>query len=466
MGAITSYVKISKRAPRLHCLQIALGGFQLRFLIRLGPIKEAGWVLLGQGLAFLGGVAGIKLLTNVMPAESYGELALGVSIAGIVNMFLFGPLGQVVLRFFSACRENDDITTYTAVLVQLHRQAVFLLTAICVPLMPIVGLGLGWKWAILLLVAISFGVSSGLQGSLSSLINALRDRRLAALTQALDPWLRLGFAALMAVWWVSNQGQWAVAGYLIGSLVVLTIQLRALRRHSFQSHVLSPADGRNRALRGNFLEYALPFMAFAGLASISQYADRWLLQAYSTPSDVGIYTAMFQIASAPVALLMGATTQLILPVVFARSGNLEDQARTRSGQQLLLRSVLIVGAIYAAVTLAAYRWGDVLITLLTRADYARHASSFWVIVLSQALFNLAQFMVATGLTLNRPQAYFAPKLGQAVCLALVGMWRVRSGGVNGLAEALLVSSVVYFVWVIAVNANLWREHVGTNTKLG
>jgi O-antigen/teichoic acid export membrane protein len=438
----------------------------LRLLSRPGPIKEAAWVLLGQGLAFLGGLAGIKLLTNLMPAESYGELALGVSIAGIVNMFLFGPLGQVVFRFYSSCRENGDTTTYAAVLVRLHRQVIALLVAICVPLVVLVGIALGWRWALLLAIAITFGVLSGVQGSLSSLISALRDRKMAALTQGLDTWLRLGFAAAMTALWASSQGHWAIVGYAIGSLVVIAIQLSVARRHDFQNDPTSSEDGLDRVLRGEFLKYALPFVSFAGLASISQYADRWLLQTFSTAADVGIYTAMLQLASAPVALLMGAAAQLIIPVVFARSGNLEDHDRTRSSRRLLIRSVLIMGVGYIIVTLAAYKWGEVLVTLLTNVEYARYASFLWMIVLSQAVFNLAQFMVAMGLTLNRPLAYFAPKLGQAVCLVLAGVLLVRTGGVNGLAEALLASSAVYLAWVIVVNTRLWREHVRANTQLG
>jgi hypothetical protein len=88
-----------------------------------------------------------------------------------------------------------------------------------------------------------------------------------------------------------------------------------------------------------------------------------------------------------------------------------------------------------------------------------------LIVLSQALFNLAQFMVASGLSLNRPMAYFIPKLGQAASLLLVGVTLVRSGGIEGMAQALLVSSTVYFIWVAVVNVRLWRVHAGTNTEL-
>ena len=62
--------------------------------------QEIIWVIVGQILTFIGGFAGIKILTNVMGPEGYGKLALGMTIAGMMNMFVFGPIGQVILRFF------------------------------------------------------------------------------------------------------------------------------------------------------------------------------------------------------------------------------------------------------------------------------------------------------------------------------------------------------------------------------
>lgn len=431
----------------------------------LGPFKETGWVAIGQITAFLGGLVGIKLLTNLMSPENYGELTLGISLAGVANLFLFGPLGQVVLRFYSSCRERGNIAGYTRILIQLHKQAVMLLATIGVLAVAIASVGFGWNWAWLVGLAFVFGIFSGIQGSLSSLLNALRDRKMGALTQGLDVWLRVSFAAVLVAW-VGSQGYWAVGGYILGSLVVVTIQIGVLRRHGFQKSLWVEGGLQDGALRSKFLAYGLPFLAFAGLASVSLYADRWLLQGYLGAEAVGIYAAMFQIAAAPIVFLMGITTQLIIPVVFARSGNLDNPKRAQSSQSLLSSSVVVVGILYGAVTLGAYMWGEALIAWLTHADYSRYASSLWLIVLSQALFNLAQLMVASGLNLNRPKAYFMPKLGQAVSLMLAGVFLVRHVGIEGMAQALLISSVVYFIWVIAVNIRLWREHIGTNTELG
>ncbi len=424
----------------------------------LGPIKEAGWVSAGQVVAFLGGLIGIKILTNIMSPQNYGELALGVSVAGVCNLFLFGPLGQVVLRFYSSCRERGNLEGYARVLIRLHEQAIFFLGVIGLPASILVGAVFGLKWGLLLGLSLLFGILSGVQGSLTSLLNALRDRKMTALTQALDPWLRLGLAVVLVAG-IDSQGKWALMGYLMGSLAVLVVQARAVRLHGFRKEApLVDRAGDDRALRGDFVAYGMPFLAFSGLAAISQYADRWMLQGFWGEDAVGVYAAMFQIASAPIVFLMGVATQLIIPVVFARSGNLDDHRRARSGRHLLAHSVMVMFVLYAVIVLVAFVWGKSLVTLLTNMDYARQADAFWVMVLSQAVFNLAQLMVASGLSLNRSGPYFFPKLGQALSLIVAGLIFVQ-GGVDGMANAVLVSSVIYLLWVSKVNHGLWKVHV-------
>lgn len=88
----------------------------LSIKIRLNQLyhvrHEMIWVVVGQILAFLGAFAGIKILTNVMRPEGYGQLALGMTIAGLLNMFIYGPIGQVVGRFFSVCREKNELSVF------------------------------------------------------------------------------------------------------------------------------------------------------------------------------------------------------------------------------------------------------------------------------------------------------------------------------------------------------------------
>ncbi|MBI2311635.1 MAG: oligosaccharide flippase family protein [Betaproteobacteria bacterium] len=464
MPTISSIVPIPKKG---RTLPVNLVSAASRIYRRFAHVrKEAGWVVAGQVLAFAGSLAAVKVLTNVMPPESYGELALGLSIAGLITMFLFGPLGQVVLRFYSVCLDRGHLAPYFQVLQRLHLQALALLMIACVPVAAATYAMSGASWAWLAGAAILFGVVSGLQGSLQSLFSAMRERKACALFQAADVWLRLAFA-LLIIRWAGTRGYWAMAGYLLGAVAVVALQIAAVRgRHSPNAGKSGEKPGRIKELEAEFLAYGLPFVSFAGLAAISQYADRWLLQAFWSEQQVGIYAALYQVASAPLILTMGVVSQLIIPVVFARAGGLTEKARLSSGRRLLSHTLVALGLAFLAITLFAYVWGEWLVAWFTNPAFAAHGDVLWIIVLALSFFNLAQLMVASGLSLNRSRIYFWPKLGQAAGLLIAGYFLVQEWAIPGMASALLLSSLLYFAWVGGVNVKLGRSLASVDSRLG
>ncbi len=90
---------------------------------------ELVWVALGR-TAYLAGVfAGMKLFTHWLPREEYGRLALGLSIAGLVSLFTFGPIGQAILRYFAVHRDDGTLPLYFHAIVRSLLQAVILIAA-------------------------------------------------------------------------------------------------------------------------------------------------------------------------------------------------------------------------------------------------------------------------------------------------------------------------------------------------
>ncbi|HEV2070110.1 MAG TPA: hypothetical protein VGR26_09980, partial [Acidimicrobiales bacterium] len=66
---------------------------------RLG--REAAWVAAGQAAAALGAFVGVAVLTNVLDPTTYGELALGITLASLAQLVAWSPITAAVLRFFS-----------------------------------------------------------------------------------------------------------------------------------------------------------------------------------------------------------------------------------------------------------------------------------------------------------------------------------------------------------------------------
>ena len=83
------------------------------FLGKLATIKgEIAWVMVGQVSALAGGLVGVRLLTELLDPVVYGELALGVTVAVLVNQTVLGPLGNGALRFYAPAVERNELSGF------------------------------------------------------------------------------------------------------------------------------------------------------------------------------------------------------------------------------------------------------------------------------------------------------------------------------------------------------------------
>jgi O-antigen/teichoic acid export membrane protein len=417
---------------------------------------ELSWVLTGQLLVFIGGFASIKVLTAAMQPEAFGRFALGISIAGLCNVFVYGPLGQVALRYFPICRERGELPAYFRLLNRTYAAATLALVILACLAAASTGAWFGREWALIVLASLFFGLTSGLSSYLTALQSALRQRRVVALYQALDAWLKpLSAAALLLAF--SGTAYWALLGYLLATLSVTALQARTALMTAELAGIRGPAstpDAHPRRLFGEFAAYASPFVAFSLFAAISSYADRWILLAISGERNVGIYSAMYQIANVPSVVIVGIITQFMTPIIFERAGAAASPERTLSSDRLLAAAVALTSVVLAAVIVFAYFFGEALLVFFTTPLFAAYHDLLWLIMASLAVFHIAQMLTLKGLYNNRPSLYIWPKAAQALCLFVAGIALTRSYGVYGLALSLNVSAVLYLIMVHRANRAL------------
>lgn len=412
--------------------------------------------MVGQVLTFLGGFAAIKILTSSLGPRGYGELALGLTIAGFLNMFVYGPIGQVVLRFFSVYQERKILTTYFYLLKKIHLASVLILLFIAGVTGALVYLQVDREWALLVIMASLFGTVSGINGSLSSLQSAIRQRKIVALHQGMDAWLRPALA-VVAIYLFRNSGHNALLGFLVGTLVITLSQYwYALKNKNIRTHwdgdVQSQAT-QKKALR-EFTAYASPFVFFSGFAAVSLYADRWVLQGLFGEQGVGVYAAIYQIANAPIAIASGMVSQLMVPIIFERAGTMATKEQSRNSSRLLNQAVAVLSAAMLLIIAAAYLFGEPIVRVLTTSAFAEYHQLLWVLALSLAVFNIGQLLVMKGLNAHRPGIYIWPKVAQAAAFLIVTYLLAQGMGIMGVAIALCASSFLYLAMVAIVNRRI------------
>jgi O-antigen/teichoic acid export membrane protein len=417
----------------------------------VSPIVQRGtlsneliWVIAGQVSAFFGSVVGLKLLTSQLGPAVFGELALALTVGGVITMLFYGPVAQVVLRFYGTCRDSGSLGAYRGL---VHGASNWLgsgviVTGVCLAIA--VYFIAGPKWARLVLLGVLFGIASGILGLQAALRAAMRLRRSAALFMGLDAWLKPILAiGLMAL--IDRSADVALTGYCAGSIVVALFQGTSLR-----PMVAGWVDTKSpeATLKTQFVTYAWPFAVFSVLGAVSQYADRWLVQVLQGETAVGIYAALYQLASAPILLLMGIFNQFAVPIIFDLT---QDQKRARVAWRMIVGAGLLLLMFVAGV---AFMFARPIISVFASPLFVPHADALWLLVLGIAFFQMGQVLITSGLVAYRSSVYVRAKVFQATTLVAIA-WPLTSFlGVIGTSLALLASSTIYLAAVVFANRSL------------
>lgn len=411
--------------------------------------KELLWVLAGQGMVVLGGFVGIKALTNMIGPEGYGQLALGLTVSGLVTTFLFSPFGQVVMRYFSLYNDRKSLGVYFYVVKKIFtRLSLIALVAgscaICVAY--VWG---GSTWAMLTGLGFVYGVVSGYGGIFTGIQNAVRQRKVLALHQGAEAWLRIGLAlGMMMV--LKTTGAVALGGYLAASAVVSISQRRFMLKNEAVRKEWASSAGQTEEdeARRQFFEYGFPFVVWAFFGVVTAYADRWILNGYMGVREVGIYAALFQIASVPIGMVLGLVSQFVAPILFERAGD-------RVVANVLFRKVLAFSsALVLCVSVPVAIFAREIILLLTNPEFAEYYKLLWLLLAGAALFNMGQIFALKGMCFNKTKIYIFPKVAHAVLFLISAIVLTKIWGIYGMGLSLIFPSAIYLVLMGISNSRL------------
>lgn len=272
----------------------------------------------------------VRLLTEILDPSVYGELALGLTVATLVNQVVFGPIGHGVTRYFAPAAEHDDLGNYFSAVKCLVSRASLLLALFAT--VVVVGLAAFGEPQSASLGAASavFAGLVGIGSIVSGIQSAARQRAVVALHQGADPWLRfLGAAALIV--WLGAGSVVALFGYAVAALIMLLSQCRYLGSFARCS---ATDPGESAGWLDQMWKFAWPMSVFGIFTWLQLVSDRWALEHFSTMQEVGMYAALFQIGFYPISLANGMVMQLIVPIVYQRAGDAKNRARNNYVKQL------------------------------------------------------------------------------------------------------------------------------------
>lgn len=415
-----------------------------------GLAKEGSWIIIGQISAIGGALVLVRVLTHYLAPAQYGELALGLTVAGFVNQVVSGGITAGIGRFYAIAAEKQDLAGYLHATRELLGYATAAVAVIGLILMASL-YWLGYShWIGLAAAALVFSVLSGYNGALSGIQNAARQRAIVALHSGLDAWLKI-LLAVGVVLWLGASSTAVLIGFASSSLLIAVSQLIFLRRTIPKEHTPIPNPHQ---WMPQIWAYSLPFTTWGVFTWLQQVSDRWALQTFASTSDVGRYALLFQLGFTPIALITSMVMSFVGPILYQRSGDATDQTRNANVHRFawrITRLSLIVTVVGFAITFVLHEW---IFGLLVAPEFWGSSSLLPWVVLAGGMFAAGQMLALKLMSEMKASAMTTAKIVTALIGLLLNIVGASIVGMLGVVVAIVASSCIYLIWMAVLTRRL------------
>jgi O-antigen/teichoic acid export membrane protein len=408
------------------------------------------WVGVGQFVAVVGSMAGLRVLTGVLDPNVYGELALGITVSTLAQQIMFGPLVGAFMRHFSVAQEQKKLKSYfsgTWHLCALATAAAIGVTAfVCMFL-----LGKYYKWIPLVVLASALSVVSGYAAAFDVMQNAARERIVAALHQGASQALRYVVAAGFVLWFGMSSSA-AMTGFAIATLVILISQWHFFRKTIVPlavSETTSQSIERDYWVR-EMWRYGRPSCIFGIFTWMQISSERWALAEFTNKTDVGLYATLYQIGFIPISLIYGLLLQILSPIIYEKAGDCSDVDRVKQSRRLVTVILIIMAITTGLSAIGSMVLHNQIFKLLAAAEYRSVSEWLPLMVLYGGIFACAQAISLRQMTEFDTRALMAPKV--VTCLIAVGLnyFGAYHYGLRGVVFGDIIFAAIYLCWMIAI----------------
>jgi O-antigen/teichoic acid export membrane protein len=409
--------------------------------------KESFWIFSGQVAAVMGALVGVRVLTDLMSPSEYGQVALGMTVATFLGQAWLGPLSTGAARFFSPASEAGEVKSYLNAVGQLMS----VVTKTMLPLILVISIFVlmsNFKaWLLLIVAALIFATVTSCNGVANGIQNAARQRVIVALHTGAVPWIRL-FLAVSLIYFFGVSSTAVLCGYAIAAIVILISQYHFFKR------ILKMARQQRTTLvetshiwKSRIIDYSWPFATWGVFFALYQASDRWALLAFSSASDVGLFSVLYQLGYYPVAIITEMLFSLLTPIIFSRAGDGKDLQRLNNAMSLNLK---IFGAVLlTTVCIFFVTWitHELIFKFFVAKEYREVSYLLPWISLSAGLVTSGHILSLARMSAMETKALIAPKVLTAILGGVLNVLGAFLYGLEGIVIAQILFSIIYLGWM-------------------
>ncbi len=421
---------------------------------------ESFWIIIGQALAAVGGIVGVRLLTGVLNPGIYGELALAMTVVALVQTTLLAPLGRTFMRYFAPSREKEELQSF----LQGAKRYLVEATAAILIGVAIVALFLVFSGQVALLGLLFTGTAytlfSGYSLAIEGMQNAARQRVIVAWHRGLRVWLQFLFAFAIVNRTAATSTA-AMTGYALSATIVFVSQYAFFRLKIQSLSQKQPPGSREvyKNILGQMRAYAWPLMTWGIFVWLRASSDRWAIQTFGTTYEVGLFEVLFQLGFYPVSLGLGLVIQLVNPVLFEMAGNATDPLRMQRVRKLNHMVLILTLLVTGAGVLLSYFLSDWVFSLFAAPEYQQVSWLMPWMVLSAGLFIAAQVAGQLAAVCFQTKALLAPQIGVGILGVSASFAAAYLWGLPGVVAAGIVVGLIQLLWVLRVKNDVFSTHL-------
>lgn len=420
---------------------------------------EIAWVVGHRIVEFVVIFVGIKLLTQLLGKSQFGEHTLAIAATQLIAAVLIMPMNQAYLRYYHTAYEQGAQGAAGRRLFKWYAWAT--LVPLAVGAAATVPLAYWFHVAALTPLATALWFATDRWRNLALEIFELRRERSSTALFSMSYQLANVLALFVGLLFLTRSAWVAI---VISSALAALWALASLRPE-WQRIRSAPAAVPDQ-LPGLVRTFGLPAAALLICQWLQSNVDRYLLAAYLSKGDAGVYVAATQVFGAPTLLMINIMTWLVMPVAFQRARDVTNPAQLWAADKVILLGVGLYMVVGTLVLPICFFLGPSLLTLMTSSEFQLTGVQLTLIAATRLLQGAVILLQMVFAVHQQMTSSLALRVAGAL-IAVPSIWvGVMLGGLSGAAWAAAASSLAYLILLLFGPAGGFRLIRGNRARIG
>ncbi len=398
-------------------------------------IKEGSWVFFGQISVAVISLAGLRILTEIAPANILGGATLLLGALTLLRNIFIAPVGNTQIRFHPEYVSTGHAKWFDDNIKRLY------IRLIAISLLIFIAIFFLWSSLsnyafnfLLLLILIFYYTLDAIKSFKINRLSAERRQKYAALWQVTDALFVNAFFIVALI--IVNNVESYLAGQTIGLFVGIII-FGYLFYPELENK--NPQNPDYAEIKSKIIRYGLPFIPLALVSWISNLGDRYIIQNFLTLNEVGIYTAVYSIASRPFLMVGGILSGFFRPILFQKEG----QKYYLHANETFKWWLIIATIIFTTTILLFLFTGNFIINLILAKSYAQDSFNIFLIIgIAYAIFSTIQIVENRLYSIGQSKKVILPEIIGAAVNLIANFILIPVYGIEGAALSTLIAFLV------------------------